>query len=217
MKTAKRFVLLPLMAVILILSACSGNAPEISVNVTISSDYTVTDGTVTLKKTSPTAADAIIEACKANNISYKYQNGMFDSFSGIESTKENGWLLYINGSLSQTGAATAAVADGDKVEFRYVNYDNAFNSPENAYEGKWKSGIGADGSYAFLNIADSEASFTYVSAQNAVTTYSGSYLMANDVLTIDDNASASKITLPFKSEEDKLTIEFDGKSIVLTK
>lgn len=213
----KNIVLLFALAALLVLSACGSSADEISVNVKISSDYTITDSSITLKKASPVAADAIIEACKAGNISYKYQNGMFDSFSGIESTKEDGWLLYINGNLAQTGAGTASISDGDRVEFSYVNYDRAFNSASADYIGKWKSGIASDGSYAFLNIDDSEASFTYGDAQNNLTSYAGTYLMTNNTLTINDAASNSPVTIPFKMDSGKLIIEYGTKSIELLK
>ena len=76
--------------------------------------------------TKKTAADVIVESCQKQKIPYTLKENMFDNFGGIASTKEEGWLLYVNGALAEVGANAIQLEDGFLVEFKYVNYDEAF-------------------------------------------------------------------------------------------
>ena len=75
-----------------------------------------------------TAADAIGVACRSAKIAYQDKNGLYDNFNGISSGKEEGWLFYYNGTLSEYGVRqTKLTNDGENlVEMRYVNFNEAF-------------------------------------------------------------------------------------------
>ncbi|MCI8553415.1 MAG: DUF4430 domain-containing protein [Clostridiales bacterium] len=129
-----------LLATILLLTgltACGGDTTppkedtplpaDISVSVKIvGQTAALADGTAELPADDATAEKAIRQVCDAGQVAYTFQNGMFDHFGGEDSTNTDGWLLYINDVLSDVGASQAKVADQDRVEFRYVNYDEAF-------------------------------------------------------------------------------------------
>ena len=73
-----------------------------------------------------TAGRAVKDACQNQKMAYTEQDGMYISFQGITSTDTDGWLFYLNDELPDRGANDVTVSDGDVVEFRYVNYDEAF-------------------------------------------------------------------------------------------
>lgn len=200
------------------LAGCSGGKQTtVSVKIT-SPDATIVDTTVTVTDDSPTASKAIIQACQADKIAYTVTDGLFDGFGGLTSTKEEGWLFYVNGVLSQTGAETTAVQEGDLVEFRYENYTQAFSSePQADVFGSWRSETEADGSTAFLELTDEDASFTYIDSERTVTSYTGTYNIMNDEITINDLASNSPVKIPFEIQGSNLVITYNAKAITLTK
>lgn len=130
MKNTKRLgaVLACIFLVAALFAGCSQNAGEkISVSVKITGPENVLlEETAAVAQENPTAKDAIIAACQEKKMAFTYEKTMFDNFDNIASTKTDGWLLYVNGKLSDVGADTAQIAEGDLVEFRYENYDQAF-------------------------------------------------------------------------------------------
>lgn len=121
-----------LCAIIMLLPALAGcSAPKTvkaAVKITSATAEVVLEKTVDVTGSNPTAKDAIVEACKAGDVYYTLANGMFDNFNHEASTKTDGWLLYVNDKLADVGAESYTLQEGDKVEFRYVNYDEAFAS-----------------------------------------------------------------------------------------
>lgn len=72
------------------------------------------------------AGQAVKNACQSKGFAYQEKDGLYDGFGGVESTKTDGWLFYLNGEQPEVGANDAPVKEGDLVEFRYLNYDEAF-------------------------------------------------------------------------------------------
>ena len=217
--TAKKtiFLFMLLLAMVSVLAACGGGK-QTNVTVKITSpDSTIVDTKVTVTDNEPTASKAIIAACKANNIAYTVKEGLFDGFGGMESSKDEGWLFYYNGTLAQTGAETTSVQEGDVVEFRYENYKKAFSEPATDFFGKWRSGLTTDGSAAFLTLEDDEASFTFIGGDGATISYNGTYNIMNDEITINDLASNSPVKLPFELKDGKMLLTYNAKSIELVK
>lgn len=203
--------------ILCVLTGCSaGKQTTVSVQV-ITSDTTLVGTQITLSTGNPTAAQAVIEACKSNNTAYTLKSGMFDGFGGMLSTLDDGWLLYINGELAQTGAETTPVNENDIVEFRYVNYNEAFKEPTNNYWGRWRSGMEPDGSAAFLTLDEDEAVFTYIDQNAATTSCTGTYIISNSEITINDTVSDSPVKIPFTIENDKMIISYNAKQIALSR
>jgi hypothetical protein len=73
-----------------------------------------------------TAGRAVKDACQRRNMAYVVEDGLYSSFNGIASTQTDGWLFYLNDQLPDRGADDVTLSAGDVVEFRYVNYDEAF-------------------------------------------------------------------------------------------
>ena len=63
-----------------------------------------------------------------NSINFVHDNGLVSTIADLASDAENGWLLYINDAMAEVGAVDCFPASGDKVEWRYVNYAEAFSS-----------------------------------------------------------------------------------------
>ena len=133
MRTPKKRVLLLLLvlAVALVFAACSSGGNEDAAKVTgtvvITADTEILNVEVSVPEDQATADQAFIQACKDNNVTYTYENGMFDNFGGKASTQTDGWLFYTNGELADVGAKDVKLTEGFKVEFKYENYDEAFN------------------------------------------------------------------------------------------
>ncbi len=127
MKKRIFLVLFLIMGILLFTSCETKKGNEISVNVKISADYELINDTVKIKEENASAADAIVMACQSKKLAYTAHDGLYDGFGAIKSTLTDGWLLYINGSLAQMGAQQTSVKDGDSVEFRYENYEAAFD------------------------------------------------------------------------------------------
>ena len=85
------------------------------------------DSEIYVSKHNATAADAIIMACSEMKFAYTYENGMFDNFDGVASTMEDGWLLYSDEEIAETGAGELLLEDYFNIEFKYVNYAESFN------------------------------------------------------------------------------------------
>ncbi len=199
------------------LAACGGKQTTVSVKIT-SPDTTIIDTTVTVTDNNPTAAKAIMQACQADKIAYTVTDGLFDGFGGLASTKEDGWLFYVNDTLAQTGADATAIQEGDIVEFRYENYTKAFSEPATTdIFGKWRSETEADGSTAFLTLDDDEASFIFIDSARTTTSYNGTYNIMNDEITINDLASNSPVKIPFELKDGNMVITYNAKTITLTK
>ncbi len=111
----------------LMLSACSvgeqGKTIQGEVKI-YTEDTTVLSEMVTTSKNN--AEDVLIEACQKQKIPYTLESNLFDNFGGIASTKTDGWILFVNGEVAQTGAYQVMLEDGFLVEFQYVNYDTIF-------------------------------------------------------------------------------------------
>ena len=206
-----------LLAMVSLLASCGGKQTKVSVKITSPDTNVLHSDPVVVTDNNPTASKAIIQACKDNKIAYNVKDGMFDGFGGVESSKEDGWLLYINGALAQTGAETTQISEGDVVEFRYENYDKAFSQPSSDYVGKWRGETDTDGSAAFLTIEEDEASFTYIDQERTTTSYTGTYTIVNDQLIINDLASNSPVTIPFEMKDGKMVLTYNAKPIPLTK
>ena len=99
----------------------------------------ILDSEIYIDKKNATAADAIIQDCSERRIAYTYENGMFDNFDGIASTKEEGWLLYSDKELATVGAGDLLLEDHFCIEFRYVNYEESFNENGEKANDKEKS------------------------------------------------------------------------------
>lgn len=113
---------------------CSGNKTGDTIFgiVTIigPSGEVILDSELYVDKDGATAADAVKAACSEVRLSYTYENGMFDNFNGVASGKEDGWLFYIDGELSDVGAGECPISNAFEIEFKYVNYAESFNLNE---------------------------------------------------------------------------------------
>ena len=97
------------------------------VSVKISADYEIVNSSFVLAAKEPMASDAILRACQNQKIPYTLTNGLFDGFGGLKSTKTDGWLFYVNGEIAPMGAEDTPIKDGDMIEFKYENYESAFD------------------------------------------------------------------------------------------
>lgn len=123
----KRIVSVFLLLFILLLSACGETTPAKTIQGRV--EIFTEDSSVLSKELSTqksTAEDVLVEACQSEKIPYTLTNNMFDNFGGIASTETDGWILYVNGELAQTGAYEVILEDNFLVEFKYVNYDAVF-------------------------------------------------------------------------------------------
>lgn len=63
---------------------------------------------------------------KDKSLNLVSENGLVSTIKDLASDKENGWLLYVNGEMAPVGAAELILAEGDKIEWKYLNYAEAF-------------------------------------------------------------------------------------------
>lgn len=126
----KKLVSLLFIAMFILFSGCATqNQEECQVSGTVkiqSSDQQLLDAQIQVKGENPTAADAVKQACQEKKMAFTFRDGMFDNFGGKASTSTDGWLLYSGGKLAEVGAADIKLSEGFQVEFRYENYDTAF-------------------------------------------------------------------------------------------
>lgn len=115
-----------LLMLVTLATSCAGQAASGNARVRISGEKTHLETSVDLTQISGTADKIFIQACQNESLSYTFTNGMFDNFGGEASTQTDGWLFYYNGVLSEKGAQEIHVQEEDLLEFRYVNYDKAF-------------------------------------------------------------------------------------------
>jgi len=98
---------------------------DFAVNVKITDSVVLVSGTAWVNEGS-SAGDAVKKVCQMLDAEYTVKDGMYDRFNGKASTQTDGWLLYINGEVAQVGADAYKVKANDLLEFRYVNYDEAY-------------------------------------------------------------------------------------------
>ncbi|MBQ7792434.1 MAG: DUF4430 domain-containing protein [Clostridia bacterium] len=123
----KKMLCIPLLVVMLILTACqnTSDAPLLEGTVSIfTEDAVILSEEVSLQ--AENVEEALVKTCQQNKIPYTLTNNMFDNFGGIASTQTDGWILYVNGELAQAGAKFITLEDGFLIEFKYVNYDEVF-------------------------------------------------------------------------------------------
>lgn len=102
----------------------SGTGITVTVRL-VSTEKTILDQQVVLTD-DMTAGRAVKDACQSQRMAYVVEDGLYSSFDGIASTQTDGWLFYYNGELPDNGADDVVLNDGDIVEFRFVNFDEAF-------------------------------------------------------------------------------------------
>ena len=126
----KKFLSLLMIAMFISFSGCAAeNQGERQISGTVkiqSSAQQLLDAQIQVKGENPTAADAIKQACQEKKLAFTFRDGLFDNFGGEASTSTDGWLLYSEGKLAEVGAADIRLSEGFQVEFRYENYDMAF-------------------------------------------------------------------------------------------
>ena len=123
----KKMICIPLLVVMLILTACqnTSDAPLLEGTVSIfTENVVILSEEVSLQ--AENVEEALVKTCQQNKIPYTLTNNMFDNFGGIASTQTDGWILYVNGELAQAGAKFITLEDGFLIEFKYVNYDEVF-------------------------------------------------------------------------------------------
>ena len=132
-------VLLCLFVFCTILSACaqqpsmplyseSNAVNDVTVHVAIvNGETTLFDGDVQVKSagdpTAMMASQAAFDTLEPESVS---TDGFVTAIAGVESDDENGWLFYHNGAMAEVGAAECVIAEGDSVEWKFVNYAEAF-------------------------------------------------------------------------------------------
>ena len=140
MKKLKKSIITILTVAILLVSltACSNSVPTYTKDEASDSNITfkfaITDTNETsIANTSINVVgeDAnLIEImdwyCAENDINFVHDNGLVSVISDLESDMTDGWLLYVNDEMSMVGAAEYIPADGDNVEWKYVNYAEEF-------------------------------------------------------------------------------------------
>ena len=76
-----------------------------------------------------TAADLLNATMDASDITYTFENGMYDNINGFANGDENSWFFYVNDALSTVGAADYTLAEGDVIELRYEATSTIDNLP----------------------------------------------------------------------------------------
>lgn len=76
-----------------------------------------------------TAADLLNATMDDSDITYTFENGMYDNINGFANGDENSWFFYVNDALSTVGAADYTLAEGDVIELRYEATSNIDNLP----------------------------------------------------------------------------------------
>ncbi len=141
MKAMKKIMvtMLILVGVMYTLTACSKEKPTFTkdassdTNITFTFMITDTDGSSIADTSIKVVGDDanLMEImdwyCKENSINFEHDNGLVSTISDLSSDTSNGWLLYINDEISQYGAADYIPAEGEKVEWKYVNYEEMFD------------------------------------------------------------------------------------------
>jgi len=84
-------------------------------------DFNV-EATATAADAGMTAADLLIAAMDAQELTYTIDNGYFDNIGGYASTDSEGWLFYYNDELAPVGAKAITLAEGDTMAFRWESY-----------------------------------------------------------------------------------------------
>ncbi len=123
----KVIAILLVLATLFTFAACNQTpVKDVTVTVRISSDLMISEGPAYVHPNYATAGEAIQNFCHEQKLAFRMDNGLYDGFGGLNSTLTDGWLLYINGELSEVGADTAKIKDGDVIEFCYENYAMAY-------------------------------------------------------------------------------------------
>lgn len=106
-------------------SASAAAAEQI--NVTVSVDFTVADGKVETAEVSVPAGSNVLEATQATAFQLDVQDSQYGKFvnaiNGVatgDHGDQSGWLVAVNGEDLAVSADAQEVAEGDKIEWRYV-------------------------------------------------------------------------------------------------
>ncbi len=128
MKTTKRVLalLLVLAVSVLILAGCAAKGITVHVKITGQDAAVMYDKDVKVTAETPFAIDATVAAMKDGKLDYTDENGFISSIGGVAGTDTDGWLMFINGEMAQLGASEQPVAEGDTLEWQYLNYAEAF-------------------------------------------------------------------------------------------
>ncbi len=121
------FITIALGVVIGVIIFSKPHTKSVQVHVKITDNGSIImDYPITVTGMAPNAAMAFEKGCKQKNISYTYENGVFDCFNGLNSTETEGWMFYINNSAVNTSVKDCILKENDKLEFRYANYNHRF-------------------------------------------------------------------------------------------
>ena len=106
-------------------SASTAAAEQI--NVTVSVDFTAADGKVETAEVSVPAGSNVLEATQATAFQLDVQDSQYGKFvnaiNGVatgDHGDQSGWLVAVNGEDLAVSADAQEVAEGDKIEWRYV-------------------------------------------------------------------------------------------------
>lgn len=106
-------------------SASTAAAEQI--NVTVSVDFTAADGKVETAEASVPAGSNVLEATQATAFQLDVQDSQYGKFvnaiNGVatgDHGDQSGWLVAVNGEDLAVSADAQEVAEGDKIEWRYV-------------------------------------------------------------------------------------------------
>lgn len=119
-------ILTALVVSVLLLAGCGSKGISVHVKLTGQNDVVLYDKDVQVTANPAYAIHATEAALKDGKIEYKSDNGFITSIAGADSTQTDGWLMLYNDTLAQLGANEQPIAAGDKIEWKYLNYDKAF-------------------------------------------------------------------------------------------
>ena len=98
-----------------------------TLHVTVSIDLTAADGKVETAEVSVPAGATVLEATQATSFELDVQDSQYGKYvnaiNGVatgDHGDQSGWLVAVNGEDLMVSADAQEVADGDKVEWRYV-------------------------------------------------------------------------------------------------
>ena len=107
--------------------ASSSAAQAEQVNVTVSIDLTAADGKVETAEVSVPAGSTVLDATQATSFELDVQDSQYGKYvnaiNGVatgDHGDQSGWLVAVNGEDLAVSADAQEVAEGDKVEWRYV-------------------------------------------------------------------------------------------------
>ncbi|MFD0825889.1 DUF4430 domain-containing protein [Neobacillus sp. M.A.Huq-85] len=112
-----------------VMAAAAGNQGSITVIGTDETNPLLAEQTVTYDE-KETAAQVLEKVVGEKNVEYTHYDfgDMITGINGLKAEGTNYWAFYVNGVNAQVGASSYVVHDGDKLSFRYTDWNKPSNN-----------------------------------------------------------------------------------------